>query len=736
LRVPRKPAATPAPPGRIASLIPLALLIVTALLSTWSFLARGHPAGVDVWPHLARQRIVYEALRGGFSPFYTFMLYCGFPALRFYSPLFYFLGGFLALFTGGNLMLALRALLLVLHLLSAWAMFTYLRHRTGEQWGAALGTIVYLIIPWRLLYLCGNANYPAALIYLLLPLAFLALERLIEFRDRRDALLFGLWVALLVLSHLVYALFAVLFLLVFAGVGRVRRVGPVRPTPRLLPLLGVSALVALSLSAFFLVPFLVEFRSHVYPLPRLNLGVPDVRVLLGLSIRAGGYAGVYLGLSVLLVLLAAIVAVLTRKAARRQIPAALGLLASLALTFLPTLLREKQDIITAGLPPERFLLFFVFFAALLVPSAYELLRSAFSRRRNAALAAFLILALPVMADCFLTITRGHYGSSREFLAVREDLYRIIAAEPHTRLLDINSPEPRIDDQRRIGRHPAAAFVYGNLASPLGPPYHQFAPRSMLYVYPWVNYVAGDVGDTDCDTLSTRTLNALTLMGVSHLITIPGLVRIGDANETYMKLKQRLAWYNYFLVTKADPPLAMARTYNGLALVSSRVMPMPEDSLIQEGSFMIAGQWLRLLDTLTIDNAASRLNFVPARAGRRAENLPGLPAVRVLNTRTRNQDVDLEVSVSADCFFRLAVSYYPELRILLDGRPVAFFETSDHFVYFRCPAGDHRVRAVAALTPVRQVTGAISGISLVLAALFLVMDRRRRKPRLPAAPVDG
>jgi hypothetical protein len=438
---------------------------------------------------------------------------------------------------------------------------------------------------------------------------------------------------------------------------------------------------------------------------------------------------------VLLVLVAAVAAVLAGKSGRRQIPAVLGLFTSLGLTFAPALLKERQDVITAGLPPERFLLFFVFFAALLASAAFELLRSAFSRRRNAALIAFLILTLPVMADCFLAITRGSYGSSREFLTVREDLYRIIASESHTRTLDINSPEPRIDDVRRICRHPAAAFVYGDLASPLGPPYHQFAPRSMLYVYPWISYVAGDIGNTECDTLDTRTLNALALMGVSHLITLPGLVRPGEDNQTYMKLKRRLAWYDYFLVINAAPPLAMARTYTGLALVSNRVLPMPGDSLIQEGSFIIAGQWRRLLDTLTIDFAASRLSFIPARAGRLAESLPGLPAVRVLNTRTRNQDVDVEVDVSADCFFRLAVSYYPELRILLDGRPVPFLETSDHFVYFRCPAGTHRVRAAAAMTPVRRVTAAISGISLVLAALFLALDRRRRKLHHPAAPVD-
>ncbi len=139
-------------PGRLALIVPLALLAITAPVSTSPFFAPGRPATVDVWPHLTRQQIVYEALKGGFSPFYTFMLYCGFPALRFYSPLFYFLGGLFTLLTAGNLMLALRAFLLIAHSLSAWAMFTLLGRRTDEQAGATLDALAFLLA--GLLHVC------------------------------------------------------------------------------------------------------------------------------------------------------------------------------------------------------------------------------------------------------------------------------------------------------------------------------------------------------------------------------------------------------------------------------------------------------------------------------------------------------------------------------------------------------------------------------------------------------
>jgi len=185
-------SASRSPHAALSAYLAIGLVAVAAALSSYPFIAPGHPYTVDTWPHLARQSIVYHAIKEGFSPFYTFMYYCGFPALRFYSPLFSFLGGPLTLLTGGNLLLALRILLVALHLVSALAMYLYLRRSEaqgkkkgeGAGFGPALGAIVYLVIPWRVLYLSIIANYPQALVYVLLPLIFLALENVL--RTRRE----------------------------------------------------------------------------------------------------------------------------------------------------------------------------------------------------------------------------------------------------------------------------------------------------------------------------------------------------------------------------------------------------------------------------------------------------------------------------------------------------------------------------------------------------------------------
>jgi hypothetical protein len=482
--------------------------------------------------------------------------------LRFYSPLFSFLGGTLTLLTAGNLLLALRILLVLLQLLSAPAMYFLLlkmakkgkRREEPVAFGPALGTIAYLVIPWRTLYLSGCANYPQALVYPLLPLAFLVLEDILQgssdgtqARTLRSGLLLGLWVGLLFLAHLVYAVFTLLFLALRWLANRPRR------APGEWRALSAAVLACTGISAFFLLPFVVEQGSHRFPIAHLNLGVPDWMVVLGLKSRVGGYAGAYLGLVVVLLLVVAIVGMKLRRRIHGLVAALFSLAISLYLTFGPSLLKKKQYLITAGLPPERFLVFVIFLSALLIPNAYEPTRSALARLRLKSGVTSVLLAGAVIIDCLPPVFGAAYADRREILAVREDIYPIINAKSHARLLDLNIPEPRVDDARRTLRLPTVGVIYGGLPSPLGPPHHQFAPRSMLHAYPWVDYIAGDLGDTAAHLISEDTHKALALMGVSHIITLPAVVSIAgtDSGSLFLLLKNQIDWDDRFVAPSAN-----------------------------------------------------------------------------------------------------------------------------------------------------------------------------------------
>jgi hypothetical protein len=725
-------------PARAASLFPTAagLVALSAVLSCHLFVMRGHPSSVDVWPHLARQDIVYHALRQGFSPFYTFMFYSGFPALRFYSPLFYFLSGPLTLLTGGNLLLALRILLVLLHLMSGLVMYVYLlkregsgdRTETGAGYGPALGAIVYLIVPWRTAYIAGSANYPQALVYVLLPLAFLALESVLKKRGGRQGMneamragmLLGLWVGLLFLAHLVYAIFTLLLLVVWWAMA-----GGMRRGARQWRALGAAAPSGIGISAFFLVPFVVEQASHRFPITHLNLPVPDLLVLLGFKARVGGYGGVSLGLSILLMMMAACWAVSLRRRFRHQVPALVGLAVSLVLTFAPMLLKEKQYLITAGLPPERFLLLVVFFFALLVPNAYELVRGALSKRGVSPGLVFVVMVVVAMLDYLLSTSHFFYPSRNPYMAVREDVYPIVRGEPHARILDLDMQQSRIDDPSRTSRLPTVGVIYGDLPTPLGLPYHQYAPRSMLHVYPWVDYIAAEIADTTHAVISVTMHKALALMGVSHLITLPTVVSVNGA--PFLTLKQSMDWDDRFVKAERLPPLAIGMTHQWLVLAANRVRPLAPDSLAADYTFIVARNWRRLLDTLQLDDSSHCLSFVPTPAGGASDSLPGLPGLVIDSTRIRHPEVVTGFRATTDCFLRVAVSYYPELEVRLDGKPVPFFETADHFTYIRCPAGAHVLRVNARLGGLRIATLLLSLVSLPVVVVLILRRRRNRLP---------
>ena len=728
------------PRAALSSRLAIGLVALAAVLSCYPFIAPGHPSTVDAWPNLARQSVVFHAIKEGFAPFYTFMFYCGFPVLRFYSPLFYFLGGPLTLLTNGNLLLALRILLVALHLVSGLATYLYLVKRAerggkkaeGAEFGAALGTIVYLVVPWRTLYLTGIANYPQALVYVLLPLTFLALENILDGvgekhkaeAGMRQGLLLGLWVGLLFLSHLVYAIFTLLLLAVW-WVARARR------TTGGWRLLGAAALAGIGVSAFFLVPFVAEQASHRFPITHLNLPVPDWMILLGLKARTGGYGGVYLGLSVVLLLFVAIGAVLLRRRFRFQVPALLGLAGGLVLTFGPSLLKEKQYLLTTGLPPERFLLFVVFFIALLVPSAYELVRSALARRRVGPGAIFAVMAGLVMLDCLYALRPANFPDRSVFLSVRDEIYPVVGREPHARLLDLNIRSPRVDDARRTSQLPTVGVVYGGLPTPLGLPYHQYAPRSMLHVYPWADYIAGDLGASNVQPVSDNTRKALALAGASHLITLTAKMSTSgtESGPFVLLLKEKMDWDDRFATAERVPPLAVGRTHQGLVLAANKVVPMAPDTLVADSSFIVARNWRRPLDTLQLDDTNHCLNFIPTLAGTNPESLPGLPALVIRSTSIRHPEVVTGFRANADCFLRVAVSYYPELEIRLDGKPIQFFETADHFTYIRCPAGDHVLRVTARMGGLRIATLLLSLVSLPV-VVVLILRRKGTKPTNP------
>lgn len=721
---------TPGLSAGVANLIPFVLLAVGTAISCYVFVAPGHPLTVDAWPHLSRTKMVYEALVDGHSPFWSFMFYSGYPALRFYSPLFYFAGGVLALATRGDILLAVRILLVSLQMLSVCAMFLLLWRRTRDVQAAALGSLIYVFVPWRAHLVGGYAHYPQAMIYVCLPLMFFFLDRLMARPSRRDALMLGLVVVLSLLSHIIYAAAAVVFLclVLLLGFPRSTSKGGTRtPVAQLV----LSALSVLGLSAFFLIPFLVEYPSRAFLQPSLSVAAPALRGVLGFLPRLQARNGGYLGLSVLALLLLAIATVGLWTRRRYALAVTLCLVLSTFYVFVLPSLGTVGSLLALNLPPERFLVFFLFFAALLIGSAWSAWKARVGLLRRFSLLAFIVLVELIAVDGTGWNLLDYNFPKQQFLAARPKIYSVIAAGDHDKVLDLTFLRDKVDDFTRTESYPAMGFMFGNLPTPLGPFYHQFAPRSMLYCYPWINAAAADLGDTMTRVVAARTRKALALMGVSHVLMYPKSLQCpppGDSSCPSLLTKDGFRWDSRFVVPGERPYLVFGATGFSMVLASSRIQPVPTERVVQQRTMRIADDWQTLLDSISINDTLAELSYIPVTTRDRLDSLPGRPELKVAATSIRNQDVTVRLTASCDCFLRMAVSYYPELRVTVDGNEVQFRETKDHFIYLRCPEGTHTVRVTAPLTPVRRWTIAVSALAAVLLILGLALPERRQAAR--------
>ncbi|MEO0093659.1 MAG: 6-pyruvoyl-tetrahydropterin synthase-related protein [candidate division WOR-3 bacterium] len=692
----------------------LALLLI-ALLGSQSIIYSGYSVGVDAWPHFVRTKFIYDWLRNGEFPFFSFFFYSGYPALRFYSPLLYLIAGSLAWLLGGQVFWAMKIVLFLTNILSGLLFYWWLKEIGKDSFQSFFGSMVYLLIPWRIHYAAGIGTYPLFLIAVFLPLAFIALERLLKNPSLKNSLFLGLMLSLLILSHLVYAVWSFFFLFLRFILYLFSQANRSKLKAFLFSLLAL--LLTFLNSAFFLLPFILNYKNYSFPQVYEKLPVPNPLVLFGFLSETGGYTGFYLGWSIILLIGLAIYLRIRNKEFFQDI-VPIGLTVSLLLTFIPVFLPRGEPLLTAGLPPQRFLFFFVFFAGILAIEGFTFLKDRFSNFSMVGKGASYLLFLIIIFDCLPRNIFPAYQSREELLGLRDEIYEILKREPVVKLVDIDIPTEGIDIVRRICKFPAYGFLFGNCPTVYGPPYHQFAPKSMLYVYPWINQLAFDLGDSTTPVLSENSLKIIRLCGISHIISLPTLLTWG-ADSTVVCLKDGLIWDNRFILAGAKPPLAIGEyPYSPLFLASNVKKPLPTETVTQEKSFSIADDWQTLLEAIEIDHEKGFCNFIPIKENSQQQILDGEdPEIAITNLALTHSKVEAELLASKDCFLRVALSYYPELQLRLDDKNIPLEETKDHFITFFCPAGRHNIKISKCWNPFEKYAFYLSlfsiGLSLVL-----------------------
>jgi len=220
----------------------------------------------DSISHLYRAELLVGQIRSE-NPFlwglWDWNWYCGYPFLKTYSPLFYFVAAIPSFALNVPVELSVSALGFASYLLSALVTYFLVYEVSKERLASAIGASVYVTSASIITEITVNGNIPRLLVYPLLPLNLLIIEKLVKSKafNVKYFVASVLGLSALMLSHVGYAIGFIFYLILILLIMRtfVRRF-----SPAVFLSIPVALLISLP-SLLFLYYYLLGEKSWIGP---------------------------------------------------------------------------------------------------------------------------------------------------------------------------------------------------------------------------------------------------------------------------------------------------------------------------------------------------------------------------------------------------------------------------------------------------------------------------------------
>jgi hypothetical protein len=252
----------------------LIFLGVMAFLISRFYLAPGQLILGDSSSHISRIWAAGESLAVGRWPSWSFFNYGGFPLLQFYGPLFFVVVGSIATIIG-NIDWATKTVLFLCHFGSVFPVYWWSRSIGSTRQVALIGAVAYILTFQHTHTVIWTGALPVAMIYLLFPLLLLATERSLSAPSKGRILLLVCVTAAIILCHHGYASAALQMAMIYLGL-RWILAGTARPRAAHAFAAALGILGGLLLCSGFIWPILTESSgiSQSHGLPLLKPGFP------------------------------------------------------------------------------------------------------------------------------------------------------------------------------------------------------------------------------------------------------------------------------------------------------------------------------------------------------------------------------------------------------------------------------------------------------------------------------
>ena len=718
----------------------LTALGLLSLMATRAYLSPGQVFMGDAETHMLRSWMVADLLRNCQAPVWSNYWYGGYPILQYYGPL-YFVATALLTLLFGDIHLATKLLLWAPHFGSAFTMYFYLREVIGRPLPSLVGAAAFVLAFHRLHIILYQGDVQLSIVFFLYPLILFLIERFLraDTRPKLTLVLLSLTFAALVLNHHGYAFFG----LVFAGIYTLVRVALWRQSTkekmRALAFFALSGTCGLFMSAFLLVPFLLD-TSHIRGMPATPFAilVPNYRAPL-LFLKMFTWANVgdgsnvgYMGLSIGLAATLAIPFVVRNRIG----PAVALLVAGTASVFM------VKDLVQYNVKNVSFFMIHLCALAGWAPVSLEASRSSLvvrlANRWGERFPAKITLALLALFafDLGPTTVQSVYRDDYEFKEVMYEKAR--AAAGSGKLIErqvlkyVAGGDPgEYFDPNKLGIPSAYTAVH----SPLGF-FHEGAGKSFAYNVEITKQLHRDLNQGH---ISELTVHGLYLMGVDAIIF----------RDKYRYFTPQLEPSTHFVVENEvlrfpdTRPLVLSTR----VLTTTELEGYPESNIIEARhyfdpeTFDYSGRHFRELVVPLIEHMAIDLEHGIADVLIAHEPVPPIPQsdeknlqVDITSFAVDARTVKVGYRSNHDAVGRLAYTYFPYLEVTVDAEPAEFFRSAMNYVLVPLPAGDHVVAVRGVASPLRKQTFLFSMIVgvlvLVIPGSVLSIFARPRRLEVP------
>lgn len=177
----------------------------------------------------------------------------GYPLFNFYPPLSYYTAELFHLF-GFSFIDSTKLVFLLGFLLSSLFMYLWVKKHFGVMAGV-FASVLYVYAPYHAVNIYVRGSLPDFLAYSFFPAVFLVLDKIFENKKIHYSILLGVLLAVIPLTHILNLVsffpFISIYLIYLSAVNK-------KEIRKVLPRLSLSVLVAFGLSAFFLIPAILE----------------------------------------------------------------------------------------------------------------------------------------------------------------------------------------------------------------------------------------------------------------------------------------------------------------------------------------------------------------------------------------------------------------------------------------------------------------------------------------------